>query len=337
MTKKKALSFLLVIPVIALLYFFYRPESAPKSPIPSFEQRLPLTVANIGIFSMLNPLAQERGIFANNGLDVQIDEYDSGATSMAALLSGKADVAIAADFVGVRNMFDEDDLRVVAQVSSHDVFRLIARRDKGIEQPRDLKDKRIGLTKRTASEYYLGRFLTAHALRLTDVLMVDLSPADMIAQLEAGKIDAVLIFEPHAYTIQEDLGPAVITWSAQGDQRALGLVYALQPYLDRHHDTIERYIRSLHEAQIYVHEHNDEARVAVATLLNYDEEYMSYLWPRFRISTELNQDLLLVMEDQSAWIISNGLTKKRQVPNYLNYIYFSAVDAVSPTDVSIIH
>ena len=62
-------------------------------------------------------------------------------------------MAIAADFVGVRNMFEHQDLRVVAQVSDHDVFRLIARRDKGISRPVNLKGKTIGLTKKPLANF----------------------------------------------------------------------------------------------------------------------------------------------------------------------------------------
>lgn len=309
-------------------------------PFEKSQPTLPLekiTIANIGVFSVYNPIAREKNMFAANGLLANIDEYDSGATSITALLEGKADVAIAADFVGVRNMFTNRELRVVAQVSEHDVFRLIARRDKGITTPADLKGKSIGLTKKTAGEFYLGRFLIANHLRLGDVQTVDLPPTEMVTRLKNGQIDAVLIFEPHAYTIQQDLGPAVITWSAQGDQRALGFVYALQPFVERHPELIDAYVRTLYQAERYVRENETEARELATKLLGYEETYMDYLWPKFKFGATLSQDLLLNMEEQSGWIIGNGLTDQTHVPNYLDFIYFDALEKVNPAAVSIIH
>lgn len=114
----------------AAMYRFFPPNAALPGQAPADPELIaePIRIANIGIFSVFNPVAKEQGFFSQNGLVAKIDEYDSGATSIAALLAGEADVAMAADFVGVRNMFENKQLRAVAEVSSHDVFRVIARR-----------------------------------------------------------------------------------------------------------------------------------------------------------------------------------------------------------------
>ncbi len=47
--------------------------------------------------------------------------------------------------------------------------------------------------------------------------------------------------------------------------------------------------------------------------------------------------MIIVMEDQARWNIQHGLTNTTEVTNYLDYIYFDALDEVKPEAVTIIH
>jgi hypothetical protein len=47
--------------------------------------------------------------------------------------------------------------------------------------------------------------------------------------------------------------------------------------------------------------------------------------------------LLITLEDEARWAIKNNLTSATEVPNYLDYIYFDALDEVKPEAVGIIH
>ncbi len=89
-----------------------------------------IRIGNIGEYSIFNVIAKEKGYFKKNGLDATVYEYDSGPRSVAALLDGNVDVAVAAEFVGVSNMFTHKNLRVISQVSRHKAFHIIARKDK---------------------------------------------------------------------------------------------------------------------------------------------------------------------------------------------------------------
>ena len=52
-------------------------------------------------FSILTLVARENGFFANHGLNVTFTAYPSGIEAMDMLLANKADIAYAAEFVGV--------------------------------------------------------------------------------------------------------------------------------------------------------------------------------------------------------------------------------------------
>jgi NitT/TauT family transport system substrate-binding protein len=41
-------------------------------------------------------------------------------------------------------------------------------------------------------------------------------------------------------------------------------------------------------------------------------------------------------EDEARWMITNNLTRDKQVPDFLNYIYVDGLNAVKPEAVNII-
>lgn len=296
-----------------------------------------IIVGNIGEYSIFNIIAQEKGFFKANKLDVQINEYQSGPAAIQDLIDGKVSFAVAADFVGVRNIFTNKDLRILTQVSKHKVFHLLARKDKGIIGPTDLKGKTIGVTRKGAGEFYLGRFLLFNNIPMQTIVIKDLTPQQMMTELRAGTIDAIVIFDPHAYNLQKELGSTILTWSAQGDQNIFALAYTTQSYITNHPIIVSRYIQALLEAEQFTHLHRDEAQQIIAAKLYYDMPYVQYLWENFTFTHELSQELILTMEDEARWVIENKLTDQTVVPNYLNYIYFDALEKAKPNAVTIIH
>lgn len=310
--------------------------SPQPSPVPA-EPVATIRIANIGEYSILNLIAREKGFFVRNGLDARITEYDSGATSIGALLAGEADVAVAADFVGVRRMFAEPDVRILARVSDHDVFRLIARRDRGILRPGDLKGKKIGATLGTAGEQFLHRFLAAGRVPLPDATVLDRTPAEMAAQIETGELDAVLIFYPHAFAIEQKMGDVVASWSAQGDQWTSAVLYSTRTFVEAHPETAIRYLRSLQDALQYLQSHDAEARRILADAMGYAPAYVDAIWPRFRFQLTLNQDLIATLEDQAHWLVERGLAGSDRIPNYLDAIWFPGLERVAPEAATIVH
>lgn len=296
-----------------------------------------IRIANIGVYSVFNLLADEEGFFKANGLDAAVTEYDSGATSVGAVENGTADVAVAADFVGAAHLFANPDLRILAEVGNQDTFDLIVRTDEGFATPADLKGKKIGVTKKTAGEYYLGRYLSFAGLGYADVQEVDLNPDDMFAQLKNKQLDAIVTFEPHVYDLTQQLGEQIAVWPIQGNQRALALVYSSRAFIEQHPDVVRRYMLALLEAQQFMDDHPNEARAVLMRRLGFNQAQMTYLATRLDFTIDLNQDVLLTLEDQARWMIATGLTPTAQVPDYLPDIYFDALAQARPDAVTIVH
>jgi len=68
-----------------------------------------------------------------------------------------------------------------------------------------------------------------------------------------------------------------------------------------------------------------------------DLDFLSNIANDYNFNVSLHQSLLITLEDQARWAIEHKLTDKSEVPNYLDYIYFDAMNEVKPDDVTIIH
>lgn len=290
----------------------------------------------VGEYSSLSIIAQQQGFFKANGLDVTLKDYVSGPPAVADMLAGKVDIVTAADFVGVSNSFGHPDLKILATQARADSFFLVVRRDHGLTATADLKGKRIGITRNTAGEFYLGQYLTLNQLSLKDINLTDLPPDKLVDALATGSLDAIVTFNPHINEAQNRLRPHVRVWSLQGDQKLSVLLYGTNTLTTQHPEAIRRYLQALTEAEDYTLKNNDTARTIVGNYLHFNDTYMQVVWSHINFDVSLDQDLLISMEDQARWAIENKISSATTVPDYTQFMYFNGLEAVKPEGITVI-
>jgi len=142
-------------------------------------------------------LAESKGYFENEGLDVTIKEFDSGRLSFLAMLNGEGvDISTVAPTPIMFNSFERDDFAIFATfVYSYEDVKVIARKDKGIVTAADLVGKKVGTPAGTTGQFFLNAFLTDNGIRAKDVEVIDISPPDLPAALTNNQVDAIVIWE----------------------------------------------------------------------------------------------------------------------------------------------
>ena len=282
-------------------------------------------------------IAQEQGYFVDNGLDVIIKDYEAGKLAADALLAGEADICTSAGFVLVSNSFEHDDLRILGTVASAETVELVTRKDSGINQPSDLKGKKIGVTKKSTGEFFLGTFLIFNGLSVRDVEVVDLTPSEIVDAVANGEIDAGFTWEPNIFEVKSRLGANAISWPGQSGQHFYFILITKEKFIEENPQVIERFCQALIQAEEFMKENGAEAREFIRNKFDYESSYVDYIWPKNDFLVVLPQALIVAMEDQARWRIDNNLTEATVVPNYLDYIYMDALEEVKPEAVGIIH
>jgi len=314
----------LALSVAADIYFI---ASAPK-PEYKFEE---IIVGKLGTGgdSALITIARDQGYFIENDLRITGKEYESSVASMDALQSGQVNITIVSEYVFAEKAFDQDDLRIIASITTADIYVIAARKDKNISKPSDLKGKKIGMTFGSAAEYYLKGFLEKNHLTFSEVNSVNLNPLRISESLNQGEIDAAVITEPLLSNSQD-----LIIWQAQPGQLYYLLLVTKEDTIKSHPQFMPPLLKSLIYAEKFVEENPAEAKEIIRTYYD-DNFFKEEIWQKYTFEVSLSKDLLKVMENEAKWIMQNNLTHKTKIPDFQNMVYKEGVKAVKPEAVSI--
>ena len=288
--------------------------------------------------STLFLVAEDRQFFVRNGLKLTLHRSDSGAAALDDMLNGKGDVAVSvAEFPLVRKVFQGTRARAVASIDKAEYIYIVARKDRGIRNPSDLKGKQIGTAAGSIAEFYLGRFLSLHGLGIRDIRYVSVkTPQETSNAVAEGSLDAVAAAQPYADLIKDRLGENAVVWPAQSSQALYALVVSTDGWIAGHREHITRFLQVLAEAEGYTSAHPSETKAIVQRRLGLDPGYMDTVWRQNQFALNLDQSLITAMEDEARWMIKNNLVNEKDVPNFLDYIYEDALKAIRPQVVTII-
>ena len=281
-------------------------------------------------------IADDQRLFARNGLNIAIKNYDSGMTSVNGMLKGEVGIAETAEFPFVRTVFQKEEICVIACNDKFENDYIVGRKDRRINKVSDLKGKRIGVSLKTINEFYLGRFLGLNGIDMKDIAPVDIRPGQIVDAIAGGDVDAIIGWQPYISQILEKEGNSLVVWPAQSGQAAYGVLVCSRGWLAQHADAVKRFLKSLAEAEDYLLHHPEEAKAIVRNRLNYDDSYMARIWPQHRFSLSLDQTLIVAMKDEARWMINSNLTSEKIIPDFVNYIYVDGLKAIKPEAVNII-
>ncbi len=279
-------------------------------------------------------IAEEQGLFARNGLNVTMRNY-GGPNFLNGLLSDEVDIGLSSEYVFVRKVFNQANISVIGNIDRYQNVYLIGRKDKGIEKVSDLSGKKIGLTRNTISEFYLGRFLDLHGMSIRDVTLSNMPPSQYMQAITNGSIEALLTGN-FIDQIQERLGNNAVLWPTQNGQNSYYVISCRSDWAASHPVQINRFLKSLAQAEDYIINHPNEAKAIVQKRLNYTDAYMAKIWPKNEFSLSLDQSLVVAMEDEGRWMIANNLTTAKTIPDIRDHIYTKGLEGVLPESVNVI-
>jgi len=310
---------------------FFGQKQLPQVTAPLDSVRLS---AYLGEFSGLIWVAENKGYFKDNGLDVKITERQSGVDALNDIFAGNADISTQAEFVAVSQSFKRNDFKILASIDSISAIYMVGLKDHNINQIRDLKGKKIGVTQNSQAQFFLGKFLVDNNLKLSDVQIVYLKPADMVAGMEAGSIDAAVTWQPLVSQIEDKPGISAIKWLAQSNRQFSFLLTASNDLVKNKPQVVERFLKALVQAE---NVSDAEKEKIIKTRLKYQDAYMQKIWPNNVYLVTLNQGLLTLMKDEAQWMMENKITDSKAMPNFLDYVYFNGLETADPGAVTIVH
>ncbi len=282
-------------------------------------------------------VALDKGYFREEGLDVTLRTVMSGHLGLEAVLSGEVDIAASGESPIARAIINGRPVAVVANVCNiEEAILIIARKDRGISAPGDLRGKRIGVVTTTAAHFFLDTYLATSHIDPKDVQLVDLASDRQESALLDGEIDAVSTWAPHTFVLREKLGTDALVLQDRSIYTMTWVLTTTRDFSATNPERIKKFLRGVVRANRFISEEPAEALVVTSKHIGMDSPLLEREWKDYNFTAILDQSLLVNLEDQARWMIRKEAGNNRDTPNILNFTYAEALRVVQPEAVRII-
>ncbi|OME99231.1 ABC transporter substrate-binding protein [Paenibacillus sp. FSL H7-0942] len=207
-------------------------------------------------------VAQEKGYFADQGLDVEIQMPADTNDSLKLVAAGKIDLALSYQPQVLLARGENIPVRSIAAVVRHPLVHLLTEANGNVNSPKDLEGKTVGYSSIPLYEAMVRTMISHDGGNPDNMNLVDVG-FDLIPSLASGQADAIMGgFINHEQLILEKEGHAMksINPTDYGVPDYYELVLtASEAGIEAKKDQLTRFVKAVQEGQKYVTEHPEEA------------------------------------------------------------------------------
>lgn len=161
-------------------------------------------------------IAKEKGYFAEEGLDVQLNEFQTGPDEINALLANKLDVIAGGVGEPLEFINNGKDLDIIGGIMGGDSAAIAKSQelaDSLKNNPKNYEGLTVATVKMSTPDVTIKAALKEQGVDLTKVNFVEFkTAADVVNAVKSGKADAGLVWPPFQYTAQQQ-GLAIVKYS----------------------------------------------------------------------------------------------------------------------------
>ncbi|MED4534192.1 ABC transporter substrate-binding protein [Metabacillus fastidiosus] len=257
--------------------------------------------------------ANTEGYFDKHGIEPQLSNFAYGIDTINALLTEQTDTGLAADYA-LLNSLNRGDLVVISSLS-HSTPETIKKSEilavKDINEPAQLKGKKIGVSKGTVSEYHWAKYLEHLGIKEEEVKYVPFStPDEAIVGVKKGDIDAVLANGAVIEKFKAIDGVHKIDDLSSIDISLSAYLVANRKFAEENPKALVNVLKAIKEGMAYVKENPDgTAEIAYKELKVKKEDTLRDL-ERSNYTLEFKQEDFDHLSNMKEWLLDRNLLKK---------------------------
>ena len=229
------------------------------------KKKITIAVGGKSLFYYL-PLtvAERKGYFKDEGLEVEIPDFAGGARALQALVGGSADMVSGAYEHTINMAAKKQPIKAVVLQMKYSSIALVMSKERAAKYkgPKDLKGWKIGVTAPGSStNMFVNNLLAKDGLKPTDVSIVGVGTgAGAVAALEKGEIDAVSNLDP-VLTQLESTGKFVAVADSRtekgmkdiygGDYHA-SVIYVTEEFVRKYPNTVQAVVNAMVRADKWI-------------------------------------------------------------------------------------
>ncbi|QYJ99985.1 ABC transporter substrate-binding protein [Shewanella psychrotolerans] len=285
------------------------PASVPPTPIRIAMSTTPLSAPLI--------IAKELALFKHHDVDVELIPYQGGHLCFDAMINGDADLATSSESVVMFNSFKRNNFRLLASfVESDNDLKLLSFGKQRNADGRDFNNKRIGMIKSSASEFFTDSLLIITGQENSSFEKVYMSPQELAPALIAGEVDFISIWEPYGYHLIKDQGSSIYQYPSKGIYNLSFNLISTDTNTKVHFEQHVKILKALAETQQFIAEHPKQAKKIISDYLNIPDAELEWAWNDYIFRLSLNNSLLSMLHTQARWAIASGAVSSPMMPDF---------------------
>ena len=221
-------------------------------------------------------VAEEKGLFQQNGINVDLKYYDNYTDSLTALTNGDIDANSQTLNDTLSSVTDGSrETIVLVNDNSTGNDQIIAK--PGINSVAELKGKTVAAEDGTVDHYLLMLALRKAGLRPRDVNFQPMATDAAADALVTGKVDAVGVFAPFTTAALKLPGSKALTTSRDFPGAIPDHLVVSRTLLDQHPDQVQALVKTWFDTQTWIKAHRSEAIHIMAKRAGVSEaDYATY-------------------------------------------------------------
>ncbi len=233
---------------------------APRARAADAPPEKPSLVLGVGgkplLYYLPLTIAERKGFFKEEGLDVAINDFGGGARSLQALVGGSVDVVCGAYEHTIRMQAKGQDIRGVIELGRFPAIVIAVRKDLAntVRSPADFKGRKIGVTAPGSSTALTAQYAMLKAgLKASDAPLIGIGAgAGAIAAMKKGEIDVISHLDPVIAKLEADGDIKVLvdtrteagTRALFGGSNPAAVVYTKKDFIERYPATTQRAVNA---------------------------------------------------------------------------------------------
>jgi NitT/TauT family transport system substrate-binding protein len=201
-------------------------------------------------------IAERKGFFKEEGLDVEINDFGGGAKSLQALIGGSVDVVTGAYEHTIRMQAKGQDVRAITELGRFPAIVIAVKKDKAdkVKSAADFKGLKIGVTAPGSSTALTTQYAMVKAgLKPTDAAFIGVgSGASAVAAMQKGEIDVISHLDPVIAKLESDGDITVLidtrteagTRALFGGSNPAATLYTKKDFIDANPVTTQRLVNA---------------------------------------------------------------------------------------------
>ena len=240
---------------------------------------LPLKVGTLKQGSLTNVwVAKQAGIFAKNGLDVELIEFRNGNEAVAAQRGGAVDVVLTIPGTAMAANERGFDLLLVSgsetsQATAPDTGSIVVRKDSPIKKLADLKGKTIAISgTHTQKTVAIQATLKRAGVQPTDFSFIEMPYAAQVDALRGKQVEVVASLDPWTTIFRNSDFATVLAYDYLESlpEQPIGGWYARREFAGKNAEAMKRFAKSICDVADYLQADPARARANIAAYTGLD-------------------------------------------------------------------